>query len=321
MAIVQGGGGAAVDLPGHSAGLGITFNCVLLATLLFVSVKCVCRRVGSLSKANSSRTVLDRQHRIAGRVVDRLCRTRIVKRSLDAKRVRRCCQCRQTVGRTAATLSSLHALLASDVRLTQLSAMKVLFVSGRQGVHGLLGTVRSNKASVLCGRRVSRLVTRRSSLLDLPRMQGGMVARAGSCVVHGGPGDFFGHLKRIFSPKGTSSARIGGIVRRRCASALARTCDPTSAIIAVLGGVRDQMASARRRHVRVIGHHARSLHLDNLGLDRGIGRLLDAVRRRRRTLTRGGRVRRRCVHRDSVHAITKVTVITIILTVFFLILV
>lgn len=133
--------------------------------------------------------------------------------------------------------------------------------------------------------------------------------------------NFFHQLTSTFSPPGRSSAIVIGAAQRVIASALIGSFGPTSAVIAILGGLRSDITSRHGRLISRLLRHTTGLHCGGDVVADQVGRVLHSVRRRRvGTSVRhiiGGR---RILHRASC-LVNNVTVLSLVVIIIFVVLV
>lgn len=212
--------------------------------------------------------------------------------------------------RALSTTSSRRGLQASD--------LLALLRRGSQGAVRVLQMLDRTGSDLLSTSRVRRVVSRRSSIVARRQMRRQIVAGQSSLLAAPGGGNFFGELTRIFIPAGRSDTILIGASVRITASAVLR---PAASGSSLRRGVH---VTARRGQLRQQGAvqqaDAGCRHVGSR-LATEVSDLVGRCRRRVALHThRSTRVRRRMeVH--STHAVNKVTVKTILLSIFFLVLV
>lgn len=205
---------------------------------------------------------------------------------------------------------------ASSMRDLRASDLLLLLGRGSRGAVQVLRVVGRTGRDVVAPIRLSSVVTRRSAIVARRHIRRHVVAGHSSIVAGQGGGNFFEELNRIFTPSGRSATILMGATIRFTASAVLRPCGPVSSL---------------RRHVQAIaGQGAEPImqpgcgtHLHQVG-GRLAAHVSDVVAACRRMIARhtvSGTSRRRRLQGHSAHAVNKVTVTTILLSTYFLVVV
>lgn len=164
---------------------------------------------------------------------------------------------------------------------------------------------------------VRRVVTRRSSMIARRHIRRHVVARQSAIIAHLQGGKFFHHLNRIFIPPGGSATVRMGASLRFTASAIVRPCGPTSSLrrglhtITRRGGT---MGAIVRQHGHCLRHLSRVLATH-------VSDLLGSCRARALLHTQARTRCRRTIQHHSTGVVDNVTMNTILLSTFFLVVV